>query len=307
MVRGGRKGRARPARDTGRPETPVVAPDDTPDSPSTEQGEKSNETVDASNVEAANKQQQDSSLPTPEAAAMKSPVKGAYAAMADPEEGTTLNFVTSPMVNGMKCAKIETKGVQSKLDFWQSAVLCSVIGANPPLEVLEGIWKAYEIDRISWVRKGVFLIRFHNMTDQAAVVQRGVYFFDNKSFIVKPWREDLNLNIENLATLPVWVRFPYLEVKYWGPDSLSKLGSLLGIPIKIDKFPRDKTILKYARLLIEMKLQDSFPEYIDFVNEHDMVVRQKVEYEWKPSKCNFCRMYGHSDAECRKKPIPRTE
>ncbi|KAJ8421327.1 hypothetical protein Cgig2_012819 [Carnegiea gigantea] len=110
------------------------------------------------------------------------------------------------------------------------------------------------------------------MTDQAAVVQRGVYFFDNKPFIVKPWREDLNLNTENLATLPVWVRFPYLEVKYWGPDSLSKLGSLLGIPIKIDKFTRDKTILKYARLLIEMKLQDNFPEYIDFVNEHDMVI-----------------------------------
>ncbi|KAJ8426888.1 hypothetical protein Cgig2_002736 [Carnegiea gigantea] len=176
MARGGRKGRARPARDTGRPETPVVAPDDAPDSPSTEQGEKSNETVDASNVEAANKQQHDSFLPTPEAAAMKSLVKGTYAAMADLEE-----------------------------------------------------------------------------------------------------------------------------------DSLSKLGSLLGIPIKTDKFTRDKTILKYARLLIEMKLQDSFLEYIDFVNEHDMVVRQKVEYEWKPSKCNFCRMYGHSDAECRKKPIPRTE
>ncbi|KAJ8437737.1 hypothetical protein Cgig2_009452 [Carnegiea gigantea] len=208
MARGGRKGRARPARDIGRPETPVVAPDDTPDSPSIEQGEKSNETVDASNVEAANKQQQDSSLPTLEAAAMKSPIKGTYVAMADPEEGTTLNFVTSPMVTGMKCAKIETEDVQSELDFWQSAVLCSVIGANPPLEVLEGfvrrIWKAYEIDRISW-------------------------------------------------------------------------------------------------------LQDSFPEYIDFVNEHDMVVRQKVEYEWKPSKCKFCRMYGHSDAECRKKPIPRTE
>ncbi|KAJ8434576.1 hypothetical protein Cgig2_008345 [Carnegiea gigantea] len=33
----------------------------------------------------------------PEAAAMKSPVKGTYVAMADPEEGTTLNFVTSPM------------------------------------------------------------------------------------------------------------------------------------------------------------------------------------------------------------------
>ncbi|KAJ8425851.1 hypothetical protein Cgig2_001537 [Carnegiea gigantea] len=95
--------------------------------------------------------------------------------------------------------------------------------------------------------------------------------------------------------------------EYWGLVSLSKLGSMLGIPIKIDKYTKDKSFLKYARLLIESQLEDNFPEYIEFVNEHNVVVWQRVEYEWKPTKCDFCKMHGHTREDYRKKPQPRTK
>ncbi|KAJ8438354.1 hypothetical protein Cgig2_015281 [Carnegiea gigantea] len=124
---------------------------------------------------------------------------------------------------------------------------------------------------------------------------------------VKPWNEEMDINIETLVSVPVWVRFLELDIKYYGLDSLSKIGSVLGIHIKIDKYTRDKSFLRYARLLIEMQLHDSFPDYVGFVNEHNVVVRQKVEYEWKPTKCNYCRIFGHTEEECRKKPKPRIE
>ena len=108
--------------------------------------------------------------------------------MTDPNEGTSLNFVYTPVVNGVKCAKIEPKYVQIEIAYQNSAVLCSVLGANPPLEVVEGfikrIWKAFEIDKIYLVKKGVFLVRFKHLSDQSIVVQKGVYFFDNKPFLV---------------------------------------------------------------------------------------------------------------------------
>ncbi|KAJ8435573.1 hypothetical protein Cgig2_020035 [Carnegiea gigantea] len=96
---------------------------------------------------------------------------------------------------------------------------------------------------------------------------------------------------------------PLLE----GLDNLSKLGSVLGIPIKTDKYTKDKTFLKYARILIEIQLEDKFPEYIEFVNQHNVVVRQRVDYEWKPIKCDFCKMYSHIKDDCRKKPQTRIE
>ncbi|KAJ8419442.1 hypothetical protein Cgig2_014343 [Carnegiea gigantea] len=38
-----------------------------------------------------------------------------------------------------------------------------------------------------------------------------------------------------------------------------------------------------------------------------MLVRQQVQYEWKPIKCAHCLMYGHTEPDCRKKPKPRQE
>ncbi|KAJ8426355.1 hypothetical protein Cgig2_021475 [Carnegiea gigantea] len=248
----------------------IVAQEVTIDQELNSMGESSNETVPDATVEPEIEQIRVTSPLIDDAVLQTSNVISSYAAMADPDEGTSLNFVHSQIVNGVKCAKIKPQDVQYEIEYWNSAVLCSVLGENPPLEVIEGlirrIWQAFAINKIYLVRKGVFLVRFKNISDQSTVVQRG--------------NEEMDINIETLVTLPVWVRFPKLDIKYWGVKSLSKIGSVLG---------------------------DNFPDFIDFVNEHNVVVRQKVKYEWKPTKCNYCKMFGHTGEECRKKPLPRAE
>ncbi|KAJ8422520.1 hypothetical protein Cgig2_003586 [Carnegiea gigantea] len=120
---------------------------------------------------------------------------GSYASMVDPDEGTLLKFIPAHLINGVKCAKIEKNDVSHEIAYWQSAVLCAILGANPPVEDF--------------------------------------------------------------------------DIKYWGFDSLSKIGSKLDIPLKIDKYIKGKIMLKYAMLLIEIPLADAFLEYIEFVNDHD--------------------------------------
>ena len=48
---------------------------------------------------------------------------------------------------------------------------------------------------------------------------------------------------------------------------MSKIGSILVYPLKIDKHTKGKSMLKYARLMVEMSLEGQFPEYIEFANE----------------------------------------
>ncbi|KAJ8436750.1 hypothetical protein Cgig2_009724 [Carnegiea gigantea] len=83
-------------------------------------------------------------------------------------------------------------------------------------------------------------------------------------------------------------------------ESLSKIGSLLGYPLKTDKYIKDKSMLKYARLMVEMSLEGQFPEYIEFANEKGVLLRQKVTYEWMPIKCDKRKMFGHTQEQCRK-------
>jgi len=41
-------------------------------------------------------------------------------------------------------------------------------------------------------------------------------------------------------------------------------------------------MIRYARLLIDVPLDSTFPEFIKFFNDNELLIRQQVVYEWKP-------------------------
>jgi len=56
-----------------------------------------------------------------------------------------------------------------------------------------------------------------------------------------------------------------------------------------------------------MSIGGSFAEYIEFANEKEVLIRQKVIYEWLPLKCTYCKMFGHTHETYKKKENPRKE
>ncbi|KAJ8422065.1 hypothetical protein Cgig2_006840 [Carnegiea gigantea] len=202
-------------------------------------------------------------------------------------------------INGTKCAKLVLDDVKEEIDYWQNALLFTVLGANPLLEVMKGfinrIWGNFEIDKILRVRKWIFLVRFVHLNDRIAVERKGLYFFDRKPFLVKSWNPEMDMHTEAIKSLPIWVQLPDLDI------------NVLGIPIKTGKYTKGKAWIHYARLLIDIPIAGPFSEYIEFFNEHEMLVRQPVKYEWLPIKCHHCGMFGHEEQVCKKKITPRQE
>jgi len=66
----------------------------------------------------------------------------------------------------------------------------------------------------------VFLQRFNFIENKEAVLARGIYFFDNKHIMLKAWDEKLDIDVNVINSLLVWVQFQGLYIKYWGLDSL---------------------------------------------------------------------------------------
>ena len=66
-------------------------------------------------------------------------------------------------------------------------------------------------------------------------------------------------------------------------------------------------MIGYARLLIDILLDSSFPEYIEFFNENELLIRQHVVYEWKPVIFSHYHMFGHEELVCKKKNVVRKE
>ncbi|KAJ8431897.1 hypothetical protein Cgig2_009964 [Carnegiea gigantea] len=123
-----------------------------------------------------------------------------YASIVDPNEGTSLKFIPAMTINGVKCAKIVKEDVNPKIEYWQNVVLCSVLGANPPMQV----------------RKRVYMVRFQNQQDKLIVEKHGIYFFDSKPILVEGWNSEMDLHTETIKTLSIWIQFPNLDIKYWG-------------------------------------------------------------------------------------------
>ena len=115
--------------------------------------------------------------------------------MVDPDEGTELRFISATTINGIRCAILEKDDVVTEIQYWKQSVLCTMLGANPPFEVMQGfikrIWSTLDIDKIVQVRKGVLLF--------VLVICR----------ISKQWKEEgyfaltLNLSLSKDGTL-IW-------------------------------------------------------------------------------------------------------
>ncbi|KAJ8437793.1 hypothetical protein Cgig2_013712 [Carnegiea gigantea] len=121
--------------------------------------------------------------------------------------------------------------------------------------------------------------RFIQLQDKLEVEKNGLYYFDRKPFLVKGWNQEMDLHTEAIKSLPLWIQSPNLDIKYWDTESLSKIGSLIGIRMKTDQFTKNRTMLKSARMLIEVLMEGPFPEFIEFFNEFEVLVRQQVTFE----------------------------
>ncbi|XP_016503545.2 uncharacterized protein LOC107821624 [Nicotiana tabacum] len=153
--------------------------------------------------------------------------------------GYKVEFI-SPKVHGdATVCEIEIEDIRSEIEYWKNTVVCYVLGAFPHFNVLNSyvqrLWGKHGINKVSILRNEIVLVRFDSEAGKNKVIEGGIYHFDNKPFIVKVWTTDMEFTREELYTMPIWIRLPGLDFKYWSPKGLSKIGSLVGKPLMVDK------------------------------------------------------------------------
>ncbi|XP_074305592.1 uncharacterized protein LOC141640811 [Silene latifolia] len=100
-------------------------------------------------------------------------------------------------------------------------------------------------------------------------------------------QENVALDKEHVKNVPTWLRLHHLPLKFWG-QSLPKMVRLVGKFVQKDNATELKTRLAYARVLVEVQINQKFPETLRFSDEKKQLVEVKLEYEWKPVLCtNF--------------------
>ncbi|KAL9227749.1 hypothetical protein vseg_003400 [Gypsophila vaccaria] len=87
--------------------------------------------------------------------------------------------------------QLEHEDVDEEIEYWKQEVVCFILGANPPWEVIESfirrIWTKYNIDKISFMPHEIFLVRFKSLEMKEKVLNSGHYLFDSKPLNFKEW------------------------------------------------------------------------------------------------------------------------
>nr|GEX15404.1 hypothetical protein [Tanacetum cinerariifolium] len=95
----------------------------------------------------------------------------------------------------------------------------------------------------------------------------------------------LNWNKKNTASdisiIPVWVKLHGVPVTAFSEDGLSVIATKLGNPLMLDSYTSDMCMQSWGR-------------------EGHHACNVRVEYEWKPPRCSFCKVFGHMHEECSK-------
>ncbi|RAL49275.1 hypothetical protein DM860_017555 [Cuscuta australis] len=149
---------------------------------------------------------------------------------------TNLTFYQYEELNGQKVARITKEDVLDNAGIWDRAVLCCILGANPPVEVVKGflsrIWKNYAIEDVSFFKNGQYIALFEKEEDRDEAVKRKYYHFDNKPMLVQRWRPGSTISVMESEDIPIWIQLPNLDLKYWSLSGLGRLGRSLGNQLK---------------------------------------------------------------------------
>ncbi|KAK9750638.1 hypothetical protein RND81_02G209900 [Saponaria officinalis] len=162
------------------------------------------------------------------------------------------------------------------------------------------VWKNLQVDGISSLPNGVFIVRFKDEESKNRALASEFLMFDSKRVIIQPWTPGCSLVKKSCLTLPIWVKFRGLDLKFWGANCLAKLAGLIGKFVRCDVFTANKTFLGFAKVLVEVELNQFFPRKLSFLDEADILQEIDVDYDWIPVECSGCKALGHTVEQCRK-------
>ncbi|XP_062118254.1 uncharacterized protein LOC133831861 [Humulus lupulus] len=205
-----------------------------------------------------------------------------FRALLPNQGGAKLRFEELIVQEGQRIAQVDLDEVQTK-------------------SFIKRIWGKLGIERIARLNNGFTLVNFRDEVTRNLVLEAGVLHFDRKPMIVKPWSTDLDI-MKAVKSVPVWIRLPGLGLQYWGTKCLSAIMSTIGVPILVDKVTKDRSMMQFARVLVEIELSEDLPKSVQFHNEKGQLIEQFLEFEWLPTQCRGCKVYGHTERMCNKKP-----
>jgi len=103
---------------------------------------------------------------------------------------------------------------------------------------------------------------------------------------------------DKLSRIPVWIKLHHVLLEYWTNKGLSCVTNALGVPLHAFATTLMCKCLTYIRVCVEIDASKLLVKEFDLQCHNGMVIIISAEYEWLPSRCSSCNVFGHNLATC---------
>ena len=168
-------------------------------------------------------------------------------------------------------------------------------------------WRQLGGVEVKSLGRGFFLLRFYDEHVKERVLDEGPWYIGGKPFIIKIWEPNFYLNKDSIHSLPIWIRLYDVPLELWTNKGLSYLASAIGKPRFMDAITESGERIEFARICVDMRFDDVFPDCIDVEMPNGEKRKIRVEYQWRPLKCRWCNDLSHAGKMCPNAPPPATK
>ncbi|PWA39134.1 ATPase, F1/V1/A1 complex, alpha/beta subunit, Zinc knuckle CX2CX4HX4C [Artemisia annua] len=170
------------------------------------------------------------------------------------------------------------------------------------------MWSKFGITDISASKNGQYLFKFRDIEGLNNVIDKGPWMVQNKHLFIQKWSPEMGMQKIEPKKVPVWVKMSNVPLEAWSLKGISALASSLGKPMVMDNMTAAMCYkgvgnLDYARVLVEIDAEKEIKheievQYRDMENKVKGTKKISVVYDWKPTRCAECKVFGHATSRC---------
>jgi hypothetical protein len=167
-------------------------------------------------------------------------------------------------------------------------------------KAVDTMWKQFGKVEVFLLENGMFIFRFADEATRDEVLTARLWHISNKPLVLRRWEPRMQLLKLSLTSIPIWIKLLHLPMEFWTPTCLSYVASGVGKPLYADSITEDQERLGFARVLVEVHTDSTFPREILLKGADGRMVPIAVEYPWIPVQCKNCKSFGHAIYSCPK-------
>jgi len=162
-------------------------------------------------------------------------------------------------------------------------------------KIASWVWRQCGLEHVTATANGFIIFRFNTEENMHAVLEKRPWMFGGKNIIIQQWHSRFQFDKNKISTLLVWIRLHGLPFPLWSKQSLSLAASMVGRPLSCDEQTYNCTRLEYARVCVEIDAALPFIREFDIDNPFSVdPISVTMDYEWKPTRCDKCKVFSHS-------------